>query len=247
MFPREHFHYVVTSSQHGSSSSKVAILVALLASLATFIFLLLAEFIRSIKERRTTHLNSLVTLQVELVLDSEAINENLRIIPDFIESLRQHRPFLHVLGTFDVNLSHFQELHNLEVSNNLLTYQIHIRKLNKDISATQKNYDELKSGLISGDAKRQKLFIDNAPQFITWLEQLSEGLKTQLKEQTRLEAEIRMHIKKDPSWLRKQKMKFLRNPGVTDREIQAEIEKILRERDDSEKEDTDRAAHREAS
>lgn len=240
MFPREYLHHGISRLPADNSAAKVAILAALLASLATFIFLLLAEFIKSVKERRTTHLNSLVTLQVELVLDSEAINENLQIIPDFIESLKQHRPFLHVLGTFDVNLSHFQELHNLEISNHLLTYQIHIRKLNKDISATQKNYDELKSGLVSGDDKRKKLFVDNAPQFTTWLEQLSEGLKTQLQEQTRLEAEVRMHIKKDPSWLRKQKMKLLKNPDVTEKEIQAEVKKVLDERDSSELEDKER-------
>lgn len=240
---REHFFYHTVKhlpAPADNSALKGALLGALIGSAATFIFLLLHDFIKSIKERRTTHLNSLVKLQVELLLDGETINENLQAIPDFIESLKELRPYLHVLGTFDINLDHLQELHNLELNNHILTYQIHTRKLNKDINATQKNYDELKAGLLSGDDKRKQLFIANAPQFIKWLTQLVEALKLHLEELDRLEAEVRLHLQKDMSWLRKKKMKFLKNPKLTENEIKAEVEKIHTERDESEQEDMER-------
>jgi hypothetical protein len=240
MYYRGYLHHGVSQLPTDNSALKGALLGALIGAVATFVFLLFHDFIKSIKEKRSTHLNSLVKLQVELLLDGETINENLYAIPDFIESLKKNMPYLQVLGTFDINLDHLQELHNVDLNNNILTYQIHTRKLNKDISATQRNYDELKAGLLSGDDKRQKMFVDNAPQFIAWLQQLASALKVHLTELDALEAEVRLHLKKDPSWLRKQKMKFLKNPELTEDEIKAEIEIVSKERDQSEEEDKER-------
>ncbi len=242
MFPREHFRHYFNQLPSNNSTLKSALVGALIGSAATFVLLLLHDFIKSIKERRSTHLNSLVKLQVELLLDGETINENLQAIPDFIESLKRLVPYLHVLGTFGINLDHLQELHNLDLNNHILTYQIHTRKLNKDVSATQRNYDELKAGLLSGDVKRQKMFADNAPQFIKWLDQLVVALKLHLKELDRLSAEVRLHLQKDASWVRRQKMKFLKNPKLNEYEIKAEIKKVHIERDQSEQEDKDRVS-----
>jgi hypothetical protein len=112
--------------------------------------------------------------------------------------------------------------------------------MNKDIYAVQQSYDDLKRGLLSGDDKRVKAFVANAPQYIQWLQKLDVALKVHKEELDRLAAKVRLHLEKDPSWLRKQKLKLMPNPELSEEEIQAEIDLLHREEEASATEDQSR-------
>jgi hypothetical protein len=217
-----------------------AFIGAVFGSLSSFLLILLHDFLRSLKERQTIHLNSMVKLETELQIDAEVLYDNLYMIPQFMESLTQLRPFLHTLDTFTINTDHFQAIHSLTLKNHLLAYQSHTRKLNKDIAALCDNYRRLRDGYVSGTDKEKQIFVANAPQFINWLKELDAALTVHLEELNTLTAEDRLRIRKDTSWLRKAKLRLLRRAELAQEEIDLETKQVAKERDKSAEEDRDR-------
>lgn len=195
-----------------------------------FIFLRLATFFSKLYQRQVDHYNSLVLLESQLNEIGGIIHDNLYLIPDFRQVITSGNIYFNNLHKIPIDKSHYINLYNLDLINDLFSYNYQLRKLNDDIETISLGYQDIKNALIEKNITAEHYKI-NAESLAGKLKIIEIFLTEQEKETIRLLARIRVQIRKDmPLGTRLMRLVSpLKDEKPSQQEIDNEIEKLNKE------------------
>ncbi len=119
-----------------------------------FLFLRIGEALTKIYERQNKHYNALVTLERLCNRYLNVISNNIFVINDFTtlakKALEENKPFIYfnVLHEFSLDEEITLNLSNLDLINDVFSFEMGIDKMNNSISATNRFYSEIKSAFV---------------------------------------------------------------------------------------------------
>lgn len=119
-----------------------------------FLFLRLGEALTKIYERQNKHYNALVRLEHVCNRYLSIISNNVFVVDDFTtlakKALEENKPFIYfnVLHEFVLDEEIILSLSNLDLINDVFSFEMGINKMNNSISATNRFYGEIKSAFI---------------------------------------------------------------------------------------------------
>lgn len=212
-----------------------------------FLFLRLAEFLSKLYQRQVQHYNSLINLETQLNEIGGIIHDNLYILPNFIRVISSGNIYFNNLHQIPIDKSHYQNLYDLELLNELFSYNYQARKLNDDIRSASSGYSDIKNALIQKNINKQgyivnaKLMSNNLRQieiFLTEFENITVDLLAKVRIQVRYDRPLgtkMQHFFIRPSSkkikkqeIEKEKERLLREIEETKTQSQKQIEKILK-------------------
>ena len=195
-----------------------------------FIFLRLAEFFSKLYERQVKNYNSLVNLVNQLNEIGGIINDNLYIIPGFIKTIDTGNVYFTNLHTMPINKEHYANLLNLEIINDLFSYNYQVRKNNDDIETVSRGYNDVKNALIQKNISHEDYKM-NASEIAKNLKVLEKFQKDLQWEAIVLVAKVRVRIKHDQPLGSKIMSTFFWKTrlNLKKQEIEKEIEKVTLE------------------
>lgn len=195
-----------------------------------FLFLRLAEFFSKIYSRQVQHYNSLVMLETQLNEIGGIIHDNLYIIPTFAKVIVSGNVYFNNLHKIPIDKSHYQNLYDINLLNELFEYYYQLRKINDDIETMAAGYSDIKNALIQGHINQARYKVNAGA--------LAETLKTleiflaDIQEQTvKLMARVSVQIKGDiPLGTKLQRM-FIHTVGdkLKQEEIDRQVKKLSKE------------------
>lgn len=121
---------------------------AFMGAFSAFIFLIIERTFTKYRERRVIHFNALVRAEYLLNENLQLTSDNIYMVYGLVEVLKKGA--LHI-GSFNPlvwDQSVLLNLANLDMINNLSSYAISIRKVNRDLDMMEKWYEQLKLALI---------------------------------------------------------------------------------------------------
>ena len=119
-----------------------------------FLFLRIGEALTKIYERQNRHYNALVILEGMCNRYLNVISNNIFVINDFTtlaqKALKENKPFIYfnVLHEFSLDKEITLNLSNLDLINDVFSFEMGIDKMNNSISATNRFYSEIKSAFV---------------------------------------------------------------------------------------------------
>lgn len=193
-----------------------------------FLFLRLAEFFSKIYERQVRHFNSLIILETQLNELMGIISDNIYLIPFFKTSITSGNIYFSKLRFMPVDKSHYGNLHDLELINDLFSYNYQLRKLNDDLESLTDGYSDIKNAYIQHNIQKQDYLI-NAQISAEMLITLEIFLKDMEKHTIQLMAKVRLMSKRDAPLGTRIARLFIHTSGskLKKNEIENEV-KILR-------------------
>lgn len=195
-----------------------------------FIFLRLATFFSKLYQRQVDHYNSLVLLESQLNEIGGIIHDNIYLIPEFRRVITSGNIYFNNLHQLPIDKSHYINLYNLDLINDLFSYNYQLRKLNDDMETITLGYQDIKNALIEKNISLEHYKIN--------AESLAEKLKiieiflTELEKDTViLLARVRVQIRKDlPLGTKLMRViNPLKDEKPSQKEIDKEIDKLNRE------------------
>ncbi len=195
-----------------------------------FLFLRLAEFLSKLYQRQVKHYNSLVILETQLNEIGGIIHDNLYILPNFIRVIKSGDVYFNNLRPIPIDKTHYENLYDLTILNELFTYNYQVRKLNDDMETASVGYQDIKNALIQKNITHQD-YIVNANILAENLKQI-EMFLSDLEERTvKLLARIRVQMKYDKPLGTRIMSVFIRSYGASlnEKEIKKEEEKLDQE------------------
>lgn len=119
-----------------------------------FLFLRIGEALTKIYERQNKHYNALVTLECLCNRYLNVISNNIFVINDFTtiakKAFEENKPFIYfnVLHEFSLDEEITLNLSNLDLINDVFSFEMGINKMNNSIGATNRFYGDIKSAFI---------------------------------------------------------------------------------------------------
>ena len=195
-----------------------------------FLFLRLSEFLTKIYQREVKHYNSLVILETQLNEIGGIIHDNIYILPNFRRVITSGNIYFNNLHALPIDKSHYENLHDLDLINDLFSYFYQLRKINDDIETSTSGYIDIKNALIQKNITPQDYKVNSnlLAQNLGYI----EVFLTDLEERTvNLMARIRVQIKKEiPLGTRIQQLFIRTTEGkLNSGDIKKETEKLRKE------------------
>ena len=119
-----------------------------------FLFLRIGEALTKIYERQNRHYNALVVLESMCNRYLNVISNNIFVIDGFTKlsekALKENKPFIYfnVLHEFSLDKEITPNLSNLDLINDVFSFEMGIDKMNNSISSTNRFYGEIKSAFM---------------------------------------------------------------------------------------------------
>lgn len=192
-----------------------------------FLFLRLGEFFSKLYQRQVQHYNSLVILETQLNEIGGIINDNLYVLPNFIREITSGNVYFNNLRLIPIDKSHYVNLYDITLLNELFTYYYQIRKINDDMETATLGYQDIKNALIAKNITLTD-YIINTKSIALNLE-LIEIFLTELQiTSVKLLARIRVQLKYDKPFGTKLQALFIYSHGekLKKEEIENETEKL---------------------
>lgn len=196
-----------------------------------FIFLrLLADFLSRVHQQKVKHYNSLVLLETQLNELGGIIDDNLYLIPAFRKVISSGHIYFSKLRPLPIDRSHYDNLQDIGLKNDLFTYTYRLRKINDDIDSLDGGYSDIKNAYIRRYISQQE-YLTNAQNTAELLKSLEAFLKDTVARTTRLQAKIRLMLKRDITIGTKILRWFIHTSGaiLKKEDIEKEEEKLLKE------------------
>lgn len=195
-----------------------------------FLFLRLAEFLLRIHQRKVKHYNSLVLLETQLNELGGIIDDNLYLIPPFKKAITSGLIYFSKLRQLPIDRSHYENLHDVSLINDLFTHNYRLRKVNDDIDSLTGGYADIKNAYIQQQIQQQDYLV-NANFTAELLEQLEAFLMDTKERTIKLQAKIRLMLKRDVTLGTKIQRCFIRTSGasIKQEDIDKEEEKLRKE------------------
>ena len=195
-----------------------------------FLFLRFSEFLTKIYQREVKHYNSLVILETQLNEIGGIIHDNIYILPNFRRVITSGNIYFNNLHALPIDKSHYENLHDLDLINDLFSYFYQLRKINDDIETSTSGYIDIKDALIQKNITPQDYKVNSnlLAQNLGYI----EVFLTDLEERTvNLMARIRVQIKKEiPLGTRIQQLFIRTSEGkLNPEDIKKETDKLKKE------------------
>lgn len=113
-----------------------------------FLFLRLGAFFSKLYQRQVQHYNSLVILETQLNEIGGIIHDNLYVLPNFIRVITSGNVYFNNLRPIPIDRSHYVNLYDLTILNELFSYNYQVRKINDDMETAYLGYQDIKNALI---------------------------------------------------------------------------------------------------
>jgi len=113
-----------------------------------FLFIKIAEFLSKVYQRQVKHYNSLVLLESQLNELGGILYDNIYLIPPFRNAITSGRIYFSKLNQLPIDRSHYETLHDINLINDLFTYNYRLRKINNDIDSLADGYADIKNAYI---------------------------------------------------------------------------------------------------
>ena len=195
-----------------------------------FLFLRLGEFFSKLYQRQVKHYNSLVILETQLNEIGGIIHDNLYILPNFIRVINSGNVYYNNLRPIPTDKSHYENLYDLNILNELFTYYYQARKINDDMETASAGYQDIKNALIAKNINPAD-YIINAKLLATNLKQIEIFLAELENTTVRLLARIRVQMRYDKPLGTKMQSWFFHTSGakLKQKEIDTEFGKLQKE------------------
>ncbi len=192
-----------------------------------FLFLRLAEFLSKIYQRQVKHYNSLVILVTQLNELGGIIHDDLYLIPPFKKGITSGNIYFSKLRPLPIDRSHYENLYDIDLINDLFSFNYQLRKLNDDIDSLGEGYAEIKNAYIQHNIQRPDYLI-NAQITAELLTALEIFLKDMEERTVQLMAKVRLMSKKDMPLGTRIMQWFIKTSGskIKKSEIESEAEKL---------------------
>lgn len=195
-----------------------------------FLFLRLAEFFTKLYKRQVKHYNSLITLETQLNELGGIIHDNVYLLPPFRKVILSGNIYFGKLRQLPIDKSHYKKLYDIDLINELFSFNYQLRKLNDDIDSLTSGYVDIKNAYIQHHIQKTDYLI-NAQFTADHLTTLEIFLSDMEKQIVQLMAKIRLMIKKDMPLGTKIISWFIHTSGskLNKTEIDKEAKKLLQE------------------
>ncbi|MEK7626506.1 MAG: hypothetical protein AAB423_04140 [Patescibacteria group bacterium] len=205
-------------------------------ALMTFVFSRIGDFLKSVREGKKEHHNSLIKLERLLLEHGAIVNDNIYLVTPFMEAINRGNLYWSRLSTLPIDKDIDLKLQNIDLINAFVTYQDNVRRINDDISSLQFGYSKLETAYISGDID-QKTYTINANYLSEQFLAIDVFLKNLLNDELiEISSLLRVHIKKSStSFSQRIRRFFLKTESPQRDEIDEEKDGIKREIEESRK------------
>lgn len=195
-----------------------------------FLFLRLAEFLTKIYQRQVKHYNSLVILETQLNELGGVIYDNIYLIPFFRKAILTGNIYFSKLRPLPFDKSHYENLYDIDLINDLFSFNYQLRKLNDDIDGFTDGYADIKNAYIQHNIDKQDYLI-NAQISAEILTTLEVFQKDMVEHTVRLMAKVRLMSKKDVPLGTRIMRWFIHTSGssLKKNEIEKEAKKLYEE------------------
>ncbi len=185
---------------------------ALAGAFFAFIFLKLAEFLTRVHQRKVKHYNSLVLLETQLNELLGIISDNIYTISSFKEIINSGKIHFGKLRLIPIDRSHYSNLLDVALKNDLFTYNYKLRKLNDDIDNITNGYTDIKNALLQKNISHEDYLV-NVKFTADFLTKLGKYLKSIYDQTIGLLVKVRLMPKKDLPLEKKFLRWFIRKSG----------------------------------
>jgi len=195
-----------------------------------FLFLRLAEFLSKVYQRQVKHYNSLVILETQLNELGGIIHDNIHLIPFFRNAITSGNIYFSKLRQLPIDRSHYENLHDIDLINDLFSFNYQLRKLNDDMDSLADGYADIKNAYIQHHIQKQDYLI-NAQISAELLTALEAFLGDMENRTVQLMAKVRLMLKKDVPLGTTIARWFIHTSGSSLKkvDIDKEAEKLLKE------------------
>lgn len=195
-----------------------------------FIFLRLAEFLSKVYQRQVKHYNSLVILETQLNELGGIIHDNIYLIPFFRNAITSGNIYFSKLRQLPIDRTRYENLHDIDLINDLFSFNYQLRKLNDDMDSLADGYADIKNAYIQHHIQKQDYLI-NAQISAELLTALEAFLGETESQTVQLMAKVRLMSKKDVPLGTTVARWFIHTSGSSLKkvDIDREAEKLLKE------------------
>lgn len=199
-----------------------------------FLFVRLGEFFTKLYSREVKHYNSLVNLETQLNEIGGIIHDNLYILPFFQNVISSGNVYYNNLHVIPVDKSHYENLYDIELINELFTYFYQVRKINDDMTSATSGYGDIKNALIQGHITQEHYKV-NAMMLAENLKMIEVFLSDLEERNMKLMARVRVQSKKDIPLGSRIMGKLIKTSGknLKHSEINKELKKLEKEIEDT--------------
>lgn len=199
-----------------------------------FLFLRLAEFLSKVYQRQVKHYNSLVILETQLNELGGIIHDNIYLIPFFRNAITSGNIYFSKLRQLPIDRTHYENLHDIDLINDLFSFNYQLRKLNDDMDSLADGYADIKNAYIQHHIQKQDYLI-NAQISAELLTALEAFLGDAESRTVQLMAKVRLMLKKDVPLGTTMARWFIHTSGsnLKKTDIDKEAEKLLKEIEDT--------------
>ncbi len=202
---------------------------ALLGAFFAFILVVSRDWLGRVYDRKRKHYNALVRLEAELLEQGGVIHDNIQLLPKFAAALNDGAVYWSKLSEIAYDKKIIFDLHNLELINDLHSYQYDLRRANDDIRGIQGGYKDMSQAFIAGTVDA-KTYASNAKNIATNLDLLKIYLEDDVqKSLIKLLAKVRILIRKDRTLGMKIKKILVGSSKLSTKEVNTEIAAVKKE------------------
>ena len=195
-----------------------------------FLFLRLAEFLSKVYQRQVKHYNSLVLLETQLNELGGIIHDDIYLIPFFRNAITSGNIYFSKLRQLPIDRSHYDSLHDIDLINDLFTFNYQLRKINDDIDSLADGYADIKNAYIQHHIRKRDYLINAqiSAELLTALEAFLGDMESRT---VQLMAKVRLMSKRDVPLGTKIARWFIHTSGskLKKVDIDKEAKKLLEE------------------
>jgi hypothetical protein len=209
-------------------------LSAFAGAFSAFLFLRLAEFLSMVYQRQVRHYNSLVILGIQLNELGGIIHDNIYLIPFFRDAIISGNIYFSKLRQLPIDRTHYENLHDIDLINDLFSFNYQLRKLNDDMDSLADGYAGIKNAYIQHHIQKQDYLI-NAQISAELLIALEAFLGDMESRTVQLMAKVNLMLKKDVPLGTTMARWFIHTSGSSLRktDIDKEARRLLKEIEDT--------------
>jgi len=195
-----------------------------------FIFLKLSEFLTRVYQRKVKHYNSLVLLETQLNEILGIIYDNISITSSFKKIISSGKIYFGKLRLVPIDRSHYDNLLDVTLKNDLFSYNYKLRQLDDDIDNLSGGYTDTKNALLQRNISHED-YLENVKFIDDFLTKLEKYLKNIDEQTVELLVKVRLMSKKDLPLGTKILRLFIRESGskLKKSDIDIERKKLLNE------------------
>lgn len=176
---------------------------AFMGAFFAFLFIRISEVFTKIYERKKRHNDALVKLEYIYNEYLNIISDNIFIIDDFIgisqDAIQKNQPFIYFnnLHQFPINKEIILDLYNIDLINEVFSFNSNINKINDSIDAVNRAYAEIKNIFIQKQID-YKTYEINVNMLIKKFQEIKKFLVALTEEDKEVIAMIRILLERKP-------------------------------------------------